>query len=51
MWDNVPLFFISVDVATCETSDCIIESRVSDVTYSKGYVAISYQASIQLKDF
>ena len=35
-------------VAPCETSDRVIESRASDVTYSQGYVAESYYTSIQL---
>ena len=38
--------FISGDVAPCETSDLVIESRASDVTYSKGYVAVSNETSI-----
>ena len=41
---------ISGDVATCETSDRVIESHASDVTYSQGYVATSYHTSIQLND-
>ena len=28
--------FVSGDVAHCETSDRVIESRASDVTYSQG---------------
>ena len=42
------MFFISSDVAPCETSDRVIESRASDVTYSEGYVAESYYTTIGL---
>ena len=28
--------YVSGDVALCETFDCVIESRASDVTYSDG---------------
>ena len=37
---------ISGDVAMCETSNRVIESRAPDVTYSEGYVATSYHTSI-----
>ena len=43
------MFFISSDVASCETSDRVIESRASDVTYSQGYVAESYYTDDWIK--
>ena len=43
------MFFISSDVAPCETSDRVIESLASDVTYSQGYVEKSYYTTIRLE--
>ena len=48
MWDYLYMFFISGEVAPCETSDCVIESRAADITYSQGYVVESYYTSIRL---
>ena len=50
MWDYFFFILISGDVTHGETSDRVIESRVSDVTYSGGYVVTSYYTSIQLND-
>ena len=36
MWDDFYFILISSDVAHGETSDCVIESRASDVSYSEG---------------
>ena len=48
VWDYFYFVLISGDIAPCETSDRVIESRALDVTYSQGYVATSYYMSIQL---
>ena len=45
MWDYLYLFLISGDVAHCEMSDRVIESRESDVSYPQGV-----QSDIQLDD-
>ena len=39
------IIYVSGDVVQCETFDCVIESRASDVTYSKGV-----RGTIQLED-
>ena len=38
--------FVSGEVAHCETSDRVIESRASNVTYLRGYKAESYWTTI-----
>ena len=42
------MFFISGDVAHCETSNRVVGSRALDITYSEEYVATSYETSIRL---
>ena len=41
MWDYLCLFLVTGDVVQQETSDRTIKSRLSDATYSRGYVAPS----------
>ena len=42
--------YVSHDVASCETSDRVIESRASDVTYLERVLTCHFRASLKHKD-